>query len=333
MKKIIFAVTFFITIFYFSLSEAIKIPFGHVVAITGKPLINEKPARIDQKVFVKDRIITDSESSLEIKTKRGDRFVVGPESDIVIKDRKNVEVKRGTLRSIINLLKPDEAFNVITTAGVAGVKGTEFLVYSNKNATAVFTKTGWVSLENKMESVVVKSKEMSQSAKTTPPISPINYEKDRTLKNMYKILISLTDMTIPAEMKKMKSLPNIIARWNINYTTYLLDKRKFNEAIKLLSIAFYFATIKDIKAEALFQRSMVISRFLKTYFDAIRDLNEIIDHYSDTKFYESALFQRGFIEFERKSYKMCKKYFLKYKKEFPKGKYIFTVDLLLKQIP
>ena len=333
MKKIIFSLTFFIIVFSFSLSEAIKIPFGHVVGITGTPLINEKPARIDQKVFVRDRIVTDSNSSLEIKTKRGNRFIIGPESNIVIKDRRNVEVKRGTLRSIINLLKPDEAFNVITTAGVAGVKGTEFLVYSSQSATAVFTKNGWVSLENKMESVIVKSKEMSQSAKTTPPISPINYEKDQVLKSLYTTLISLTDLKIPAEMKKMKSLPNIIARWNINYTTYLLDKRRFNEAIKLLSIAFYFATLKDLKAEALFQRSMVISRFLKTYFDAIRDLNEIIDHYFDTKFYESALFQRGFIEFERKNYDMCKKYFLRYKKEFPNGKHIYTVNLLLKQIP
>lgn len=44
------------------------------------------------------------------------------------------------MRSIIHKLKPDEAFNVVSGGGVAGVKGTEFIVYAKDNASVVFTK-------------------------------------------------------------------------------------------------------------------------------------------------------------------------------------------------
>lgn len=63
-------------------------------------------------------------------------------------------------------------------------------------------KKGIVNLKNSGFSVDTKSKEMSQSAVSVPPIQPVNFEKDKTLKDMYQLLYQVTGMVIPKEMKK-----------------------------------------------------------------------------------------------------------------------------------
>jgi len=310
----------------------LKIPFGRVSSFTGTPLINEKAAKINQKIFVGDVVVTNSNSTIKIKSKKGDIFFIGPDSKVIIRDKKNIKLKSGTLRSIIHKLKPKEAFKVVSGGGVAGVKGTEFIVYANENASAVFTREGKVYLENLNVSVITKKGEMSQSGYKVPPIEPVNFEKDKTLKNMFELLIKVTGFEVPVEMRKFKELPDIIARWNINYTGYLIDKKKFNEALKYLDIAFLFTTIPDVKAEILYQKAIIRTRFLKDYSSAISDLNSIIKIYPDTKFYEDAIFQRGFIEYERKNYSTAKKYFKEYIQKFPNGKFLNSVDLLIKNI-
>ncbi len=313
----------------------LKIPFGRVVSVKGEPLINNHRVRIRQRVYVGDRVVTDGASSLQIRTKRGDVFVVSPGSEILIKERERIHLKRGSLRSIIHKLKPDEAFKVTTAGGVAGVKGTEFIVYSPGRATAVFTSKGVVGLKNQGEEAITEANQMSQSGEGIAPLRPVNFEKDRTLKKMFKVLSSFTDVNlhIPPRMRKLKELPDIIARWNLNYVNYLIDKGRFEEALKALKIAYLFATIRDVKAEALLQRAIIASKFLNRYQDAARELDILIKDFKDTKFYESALYQRGFIEFARKNYPLCKRFFGRYKREFPHGRYLSNITILLKKIP
>ncbi len=312
----------------------LKIPFGTVTSIKGSPSINKRRVRIRQRIYVGDRIVTDLNSSLQIRTKKGDIFVVSPGSEVIIKDRENVHLRRGSFRSIIHKLKPDEAFKVTTAGGVAGVKGTEFIVYSPGKATAVFTRRGVVSLSNQGESSLTRAHEMSQSGEGIAPLYPVNFEKDATLKKLFKILASFTDLSlnIPPQMKKLKELPDIIARWNLNYVNYLIDKGRFEEAMKALQIAYLFATIRDVKAEAMVQRAIIASKFLDNYNEAARELDMVIDRFKDTKFYETALYQRGFIDFVRKNYRSSREFFERYKREFPSGKFISNINLLLKKM-
>ncbi len=312
----------------------LKIPFGTVTSIKGTPFINHKAVRHRQRVYVGDRIITDSTSSLQIKTKKGDIFVVSPGSEIVIKDKENVHLKRGSFRSIIHKLKPNEAFKVTTAGGVAGVKGTEFIVYSPGKATAVFTRRGVVGLSNEGEVSLTRAQEMSQSGQGIAPLKPVNFAKDPTLKKLFKILTSFTDLSlnIPLRMKKLKELPDIIARWNLNYVNYLIDKGRFEEAMKALQIAYLFATIRDVKAEAMVQRAIIASKFLNNYKEAARELDTVIEKFKNTKFYETALYQRGFIEFVRKNYKASRKFFKMYKNKFPDGRFLSNINLLLKKM-
>ncbi len=310
----------------------LKIPFGKVVSLTGHPLINKTNATLNQKIYIGDRIYTNLNSTIKIKNKRGDVFFIGPNSIITIKHKKYIKIKNGTIRSIIEKLKPNESFRIVSEGGVAGVKGTEFIVYTNKKASVVFTKNGTVYLENLNKSVDTKEGQMSQSAHKVPPIEPVDFTKDRTLYNMFNLLQQITGMIVPEEMKKFKQLPEIIARWNINYTGYLIDKKEFKEALKYLDIAFLFTSIPDVKSEILIQKSIINTKFLKDYSSADKSLKTIIRDYHNTKFFEDAIFQMGFIGFEMGDYKRAKKYFNMYQKKFPHGKFKSQIKIILKQI-
>ena len=307
----------------------LKIPFGRVILYKGCPKVNNSTIQLKQRIYVGDIIKTDSNSTLQIKTKKGDTLYIGPNSHIIIKDKTKVKIKSGVFRSIIHKLKPNEAFKVVSGGGVAGVKGTEFIVYSKDNASAFFTKEGVVTLKNLNSAVDILSKEMSQSGVNIAPIQPINYEKDQTLRNMYEMLYEVTGIVVPKEMKKLKELPEIIARWNINYTSYLVDKKQFKEALKYLDIAFLFTSNSDVKAEILFQKSIIDTKFLNNYTSAIDHLKTVATDYKDTKFYEDAIFHLGFIYLEIKDLDMANRYFKLYNKLFPQGKYKNQIKVLI----
>ena len=307
----------------------LKIPFGRVISYKGCPKINNSTIQLKQRIYVGDKIKTDSNSTLQIKTKKGDTLFIGPNSELIIKDKTKVRIKSGVLRSIIHKLKPNEAFNVVSGGGVAGVKGTEFIVYAKENASALFTKEGVVTLKNLNSAVNTRAKEMSQSGANVAPIQPINYEKDKTLKDMYEMLYEVTGIVVPKEMRKIKELPEIIARWNINYTSYLIDKKEFREALKYLNIALLFTSKPDVKAEILFQKSFINTRFLKDYNSAIDYLKTVATIYKNTEFYEDAIFQLGFIYLEIKDLDMANRYFKLYNKLFPQGKYKNQIKVLI----
>lgn len=316
----------------FAYAGLFKIPFGIVESYTGTPYLNKKPIKQKQRIYVGDEISTDSNSTIKIKTKKKDILFIGPNTKMIIEDREDINVKQGTIRSIIHKLGPNEAFKVVSGGGVAGVKGTEFIVYANENASALFTKTGNVNLSNFGGEVLTNKGEMSESAYNVAPIEPVNFYKDKKLQDMYILLEKMSGIVVPECMKKFKELPDIIARWNINYTSYLIDKSKFNEALKYLDIAFLFATISDIKAEILMQKFIINTKFLKDYSSALDYLRLIEKEYKNTRFYEDAVFHIGFIGFEIKDYKLSKEYFEKYLDLFPEGKFKNEVNIFLKKI-
>jgi len=126
--------------------------------------VNKKIIKKRQRIYVGDEISTDLNATVKIKTKKGDIFFVGPNTKIIIEDTEDINVKEGTIRSIIHKLGPKEVFNVVSGGGVAGVKGTEFIVYANENASALFTKKGNVTLSNFGGKVITNKGEMSESA-------------------------------------------------------------------------------------------------------------------------------------------------------------------------
>ncbi|WP_188020364.1 FecR family protein [Deferribacter autotrophicus] len=318
---------------------AIKIYFGKITEIKGTPLVNGKRAKKRKKVYVGDKIVTDSKSSLSIIMKNKTVFVISPDSEVILKktDRRNgnteIELKKGSVRSVVAKLKPRDRYSIISAGAVAGVKGTEFIAFSNSEALCVFTDEGVVNILTDNGSVDTRKGEMTQASKGIMPLEPVNFEKDEKLKEMFQTLLSITDFKLPDELEKSKRLPDIIARWNINYANYLADSKKYNEALKSLDYAYLFAKSPDFKAEALYKKSIIKSKFFNDLSSAEKHLLDILVSYKDTIYYEYAVFQIGFIAYEQKDYEKCKEYFNKYKKEFPEGRFNSTVDVILNLIP
>ncbi|BAI80799.1 hypothetical protein DEFDS_1336 [Deferribacter desulfuricans SSM1] len=338
MRRIFYS--FLILVLSINIASAeLKVYFGKVIKLSGTPLINGKKARLRKKVFVGDKIVTDASSSISIRLKNKTVFVISPDSEVILTktDKNNkkteIELKKGSLRSLVTKLKPGNSYNVVSSGAVAGVKGTEFIAYSNENALCVFTEEGVVAVSTDNGSVETKKKEMSQASRDLAPLNPVNFDQDETLKDMFHTLLSITDFEIPDELEKSKRLPDIIARWNINYSKYLADAKRYEEALKSLDYAVLFAKSKEFKSEAIYRKSILKSKHMNDINGAKILLNQIIDQYPGTTYYEYALFQLGFIAYEQKDYISCKGYFQKYKEQFPEGRFISTVDVILNLIP
>jgi len=92
-----------------------------------------------------------------------------------------------------------------------------------------------------------------------------------------------------------------------------------------------FTSRPEVKAEILYQKSIIKTRFLKEYHSGELDLKAIITNYPKSKFCEGAFFQRGFVKFEEKEYNRAMDYLTEYKKRFPNGRFRNEVDLLIKK--
>ncbi|MGA1846658.1 FecR domain-containing protein [Deferribacter abyssi] len=337
-KKVMLFLLITITLLVPNNSLAIKIYFGKISELKGTPLINGKVARKRKKVYVGDKIITDSRSSLSIFMRNKTIFVISPNSEVILKktDKRSsnteIELKKGSIRSIVSKLKPKNKYSISSAGAVAGVKGTEFIAYSNSEALCVFTDEGVVNILTDNGSVSTRKGEMTQASKGIIPLEPVRYEDDEKLKEMFQTLLSITDFKIPDDLEKSERLPDIIARWNINYASYLADAKKYDEAIKSLDYAYLFAKSHDFKAEALYKKSIIMSKFINDLSSAKKYLSNILMSYKDTIYYEYAIFQMGFIAYEQKDYIKCKKYFNKYKEEFPNGRFTSTVNVILNMI-
>ena len=141
----------------FANNGTIKVLKGEVFIVSGKTKL-KAPAKLGQKVFASDTVITSKDSRLKVIMIDGNEINVSPETTVKISKyqyenkgkKKNVllNVLKGKVRSKVKQKYDgkDNKFQVKTKTAVAGVRGTDFLASFNpqQNSSNVITFEGKV---------------------------------------------------------------------------------------------------------------------------------------------------------------------------------------------
>ncbi|HAK89872.1 MAG TPA: hypothetical protein DCP24_12595, partial [Nitrospiraceae bacterium] len=253
-------------------------------------------------------------------------FVVG-------KDKKDgvFSVTQGKLRASVTKLAGEQVnFKVKSPTAVAGIKGTEFMMMTQGLANVFFGNEGQVEItgaDTASKPLTVDA--MVQNTRGYVPTDPVKIEPDTPLYTAKKNFEEITEATPPKEWELSGNLPNIIARWNINYGRYLADSGRYEEALYVFQIALDLTNLPDIRSDARLERGAVYSRFLRNPEAALAEYLLVIETYPVVAQRETSLYLAGMTLYELDLKDQAREKLMQYKRDYPSGKHIRNVETIL----
>ncbi|OGW25926.1 MAG: hypothetical protein A2X55_07950, partial [Nitrospirae bacterium GWB2_47_37] len=253
-------------------------------------------------------------------------FVVG-------KDKKDgvFSVTQGKLRASVTKLAGEQVnFKVKSPTAVAGIKGTEFMMMTQGLANVFFGNEGQVEItgaDTASKPLTVDA--MVQNTRGYVPTDPVKIEPDTPLYTAKKNFEEITEATPPKEWELSGNLPNIIARWNINYGRYLADSGRYEEALYVFQIALDLTNLPDIRSDARLERGAVYSRFLRNPEAALAEYLLVIETYPVVAQRETSLYLAGMTLYELDLKDQAREKLTQYKRDYPSGKHIRNVETIL----
>ncbi len=255
-------------------------------------------------------------------------------TDYLLKDnyKKGVfSVAQGKLRaSIVRLTGERVDYRVKSPTAVAGIKGTEFMMLTKGEANVFFGNEGLAEVSGDTQITKPLGVDtMVQNTRGYTPTDPVKVEPGTPLETAQKDFKEITSSKPPKDWEVSNNLPNIIARWNINYGHYLADSGRYEDALYVFQIALDLTTIPEIRSDARLERGTVYSRFLRNLESALAEYLLILEEYPHVPQRENALYLVGMTLYELGFHERAREKFLQYKREYPSGKYINNVETLL----
>ncbi len=117
-----------------------------------------------------------------------------------------------------------------------------------------------------------------------------------------------------------------LARYCINYSSYLVDVGKYLEALENLETAAEVTTIAKTKNEALLSKATMLTAFLDAPEQALKIYQQVAD--TDSPVAETAAYREGLLLFDLQRFKEAGNSLTKYRKRFPEGRFRFQVEAL-----
>lgn len=290
-------------------------------------------AREGLELFEKDTIRTGDDGWVALELNDKSKINLGNKTQITIyrdKNKVDIQLDKGKLKASIKKSK-DRELTFRTTTAVAGIRSTEFSLFSENRANVLFGKEGVVEVKGTREGSELLSKgEMTETSKGYKPIKPQKIEPNSPLEEAERLLSSLTGDTPPEDFKKAEAFTEIIARWNLNYSRYLVDKKEYDEALHVLQIALDISLSPQLRADARLQRGNIFAMFLGAYEDALSEYLVNLEEYPHLPQAEIALYQVALLLEELGYKEQAILRFKEYKEKYPSGIYINNVERYLK---
>ena len=288
-----------------------------------------------------DRVRTGSDGRASVRFEDSSTLSIGNDSEIeiteyMLKGKKRAatySVTTGKIRAFISDFSGETDVKVKTPTSTSGVKGTDFILMNKDNANVIFGEEDEVTVSGEEGGpVVVSPGTMTENTLGFNPIEPVRVEPGSALEEARRDLEAITDVGAPVEWERAGRLPDILARWNINYANYLADSKRFTDALGVFSIAVDLTTLSTIKAEAHLGRGTVFSRNLNMPREALHEYMTVVDRYPEPPFAENALFSAGMINMVIGEKGEARMLFLRYRDEYPQGSHKDTVDFFLRDM-
>ncbi|MBI5643783.1 MAG: FecR domain-containing protein [Deltaproteobacteria bacterium] len=276
-----------------------------------------------------------------LKLTDGTRLTVGNLSEIELtgfllrKQERSatITLSTGKIRAVVGKFAGRSNVEVKTATAIAGVRGTDFIVMNQGSANVLFGESDEVSVTGEDgDGVVLKPGMMTESTSGSAPIAPVKVDPGSALEEVREGLRAVTDLDLPADWEKTGILPNLLARWNINYGHYLADSQRFKEALDVFKIAIDLSELPGIKAEARLERGTVLSRNLNRPEDALVEYMDVVRNYPGEPFVGNALFSAGIIHMELGEKAEAQSLLRRYIDEFPEGIHRDTAELFIKAL-
>jgi len=120
-----------------------------------------------------------------------------------------------------------------------------------------------------------------------------------------------------------------LAKWNINYASYLIDVGKYLDALDAYNTAFEVTPFKDTKLKVLLYKANLLATFLDAEDLALSIYNRIISNYPKGE--EIAIYRKGLLLFDMNRYKEASSVLSFYLKKYPEGRFKFQAEVLLEK--
>lgn len=288
-----------------------------------------------------DRIKTGEDGRALIKLSDGSKLTIANLSELEISRYTLKKAERsgafflssGKMRAVVSKFSGKSDFKVKTPTAVSGVRGTDFIVMNQGEANVLFGEEGAVEVKGEAgKPVTLKPAQMTESTAGSGAVSPIMVEPGTALAEARADLEAATDIDSPVTWERVRNLPDLLARWNLNYGHYLADSKRFKEALDVFEIAFDLTAIPGIKAEARLERGTVLSRNLNDPKRAVAEYMAVIDEYDIEPFLENAVYSAGLLNMELKEDAEALKFFRRYIADYPDGSHRSTVEIFIKEL-
>ncbi len=332
MKRILFLFVF--TLLLNSSSQAFE---AKIIKFMGNVTVipySQKETRPKEgmELFEKDTIISGLDGWVAIELKDKSKINVGNKTSLTIYKNKEditIQIDRGKIEAKVKKVK-DREITFKTNTAIAGIRGTEFMLFNENNANVVFGKEGTVEVKGSKEGAETVSKnEMTETTRGARPIPTQKVDKGTLLYDAFNILQSLLDENPNKDFSSADRFSEIIARWNIIYSRYQVDKKNFDDALYTLQLALDITQNPEIRADARIQRGNIYSVFLNSYEEALAEYLLNLEEYPHIPQAEISLYNVAVLldelGFRERSVERLKEY----KEKYPKGSYINKVLRML----
>lgn len=344
MKRIVFIVIIFLSFFiFYSYSEGASV--GKISEMSGSVLYKEKSSAPYQKAergMALEKgcwIKTGADGWTVLLLSDSSRLTLANNTEleitefIISKEKKDgiFNVAQGKLRASVTRLAGEKVnYKIKSPTAVAGIKGTEFMMMTHGFANVFFGNEGHVEISgDTTPSKPLSVDTMVQNTRSYTPTDPVKVEPDTPLYTAKKDFEAITAAEPPKDWEISGNLPNIIARWNINYGHYLADAGRYEDALYVFQIALDLTNLPEIRSDARLERGAVYSRFLRNIEAALAEYLLVIETYPIVPQRETALYLAGMTLYELGLKEQAKEKLLQYKKEYPAGKHISNVETIL----
>lgn len=291
-----------------------------------------------------DRVRTGPASRASIALVDGTRLAVGDSTEVELTSfildgsgRRGVyTVAVGKLRAVVGRFTGSTDVEVRTPTSVAGVKGTEFIVLNRGRANVYFGVEGTASVSGPVRGAgpvaELAGGTMTENAGEAGPIAPVRVEPGSPLEAARSALAAVTSAGVPVEWSESGRLFEILARWNINYSAYLSDSRRYDSALGVLLVAVELTGSDAVRAEAHLARGSVLSTGLGDTSGALIEYAAVLEEYPVEPFRERALFSAAVVYADTGRVEPALELFRRYLDEYPGGDHRATAESFIRSL-
>ncbi len=242
----------------------------------------------------------------------------------------------GKLRASVTRLAGSQTdFRFKSPTAVAGVKGTEFMMLSQGEANVLFGVDGVVMVSGAGKGNAqqpLAGGGMVQTTRGATPAPATMVEREPALIEARALFARATGSAPPADWRDIDRLPDMLARWNINYGRYLADRGDFEQALAVLQIAIDLSLVAEIRADAWLERGAVHARHLNNPRAALAEYLLVLEEYPRLPQAETALFSAGQTLSELGLTEQAGIRFRQYLRTYPDGRHRSNVEMLLRRL-